>query len=208
MWKVFHSELIKLQNKHIPSKLMRSKQQLPWVSDSIKKGIRKKHKAHTHARKSMKTADWQKFKIVKRDLQKRIRQAYWDYVNDIVSREDDSVHKGFWNYIKRFKKDSVGISMLKHNGHVAISPEDKVEALNAQFSSVFTDEDTTSIPEMPGQPLNVAIDQIQVTTSGVEKLLRNLKVWKAAGPDGLPSGLLKELAVEIAPMLRMIFQNR
>jgi len=40
----------------------------------------------------------------------------------------------------------------------------------------------------------------------VFQLLLNLKPHKAAGPDNLPSQFLKEVAVEIAPLLSMIFQ--
>ena len=48
---------------------------------------------------------------------------------------------------------------------------------------------------------------IKFTSPGVEKLLQNLNPNKAAGPDLLPTRMLKEVAKEIAPVLTFIFQQ-
>ena len=48
---------------------------------------------------------------------------------------------------------------------------------------------------------------IQVTESGVLKLLADLKSSKAAGPDGLHPTVLKEVAPVITPALAFIFQK-
>ena len=51
------------------------------------------------------------------------------------------------------------------------------------------------------------MDPIHVSCPGVIKLLKNLKPHKAAGPDGIPARLLKEVAVEIAPAVTLLFQS-
>ena len=51
-----------------------------------------------------------------------------------------------------------------------------------------------------------AMDNIQVNCNGVIKLLRNLKPYKATGPDGIPAKLLKETAEQIAPAITLLFQ--
>jgi hypothetical protein len=48
---------------------------------------------------------------------------------------------------------------------------------------------------------------IEFTSPGVEKLLQNLNPNKAAGPDFLPTRMLKMVAKEIAPVLAFIFQQ-
>jgi hypothetical protein len=48
---------------------------------------------------------------------------------------------------------------------------------------------------------------IKFTSPGVEKLLQILNPNKAAGPDLLPTHMLKEVAKEIAPALAFIFQQ-
>jgi hypothetical protein len=47
---------------------------------------------------------------------------------------------------------------------------------------------------------------IEITENGVFKLLSNLKAQKAAGPNLIPTQLLRELAPIIAPMLTKLFQ--
>jgi hypothetical protein len=46
------------------------------------------------------------------------------------------------------------------------------------------------------------MDNIQVTSPGVFKLLSNLDIKKSSGPDDIsPPGVLKECASELAPVL-------
>eukprot|EP00745_Piridium_sociabile_P022913 TRINITY_DN35723_c0_g2_i2.p1 TRINITY_DN35723_c0_g2~~TRINITY_DN35723_c0_g2_i2.p1 ORF type:complete len:257 (-),score=48.22 TRINITY_DN35723_c0_g2_i2:83-853(-) len=51
-----------------------------------------------------------------------------------------------------------------------------------------------------------AMAQIQVSEGGVLKLLRNLKISKATGPDSIPAFILKTAAVELAPIFTRLFQ--
>ena len=46
---------------------------------------------------------------------------------------------------------SSGVSVLKTDGRSATSPQQKAEMLNAQFSSVFTEEDTENLPPVVEQ---------------------------------------------------------
>ena len=69
----------------------------------------------------------------------------------------------------------------------------KVNTLNEQFVSVFNkNENTSTIPDM-GTSTHPSMDNISVTEEGVYKLLSNLQVHKAMGPDEIPTRLLKEL---------------
>ena len=107
--------------------------------------------------------------------------------------------------MKQFKKDNTGITVLKKDGRSATSPQQKAEMLNAQFSSVFTEEDTENLPQLNKQYPSLSI--LSVSAIGVEKLLLNLNASKAAGPDKLSGKLLKATAHEIAPVLQVIFQR-
>jgi hypothetical protein len=205
MWNFFHKNMEELQDKHIPSKMVTANNKVPWVDVSTRRGIRRKHRAYNRAKHTHDPKDWHKYRDLKHLVQKRIRQAYWKYINDMISLEDDPTHKGFWSYIKRFKRDSVGISVLRSQGKSGTSPEDKAEMLNAQFSSVFVEEDTKHIPPMDGDPFP-DMDPIKVGVDGVAKLLSKLKPRKAAGPDNLPARVLKETAVQLAPILQKIYQ--
>ena len=79
------------------------------------------------------------------------------------------------------------------------------EMLNAQFSSLFTEEDTENLPQLNKRYPSLSI--LNVSAVGLEKLLLNLNASKAAGPDKLSGKLLKATTHEIAPVLQVIFQR-
>ena len=51
-----------------------------------------------------------------------------------------------------------------------------------------------------------AMQNIKIDWKGVHKLLKNLKVHKATGPDEIPAYILKTAADELAPVLALLFQ--
>ena len=57
---------------------------------------------------------------------------------------------------------------------------------------------------MKTKPSQVATDT-NIKKGGIEKLLEQLNPHKAAGPDGIKATILKELAKEIASILKIIF---
>ena len=60
--------------------------------------------------------------------------------------------------------------------------------------------DTVNRPTLP--PIcNPFVSAIIVNMKGVQKLLNNLKVHKAAGPDKIPTMLLKLASEELSPDL-------
>jgi len=73
------------------------------------------------------------------------------------------------------------------------------------LESVYTQDDPSDIPTLEGEPFP-EIHPIHIHPEGVSQLLHNLKPYKAAGPDNLPSYFLKEVANEIVPSLCLIFQ--
>ena len=58
-----------------------------------------------------------------------------------------------------------------------------------------------------GQSPHPSMPNITFKTKGIAKLLQNLNQYKAAGPDSLPTFILKVAATEIAPVFTKIFQK-
>ena len=115
--------------------------------------------------------------------------------------------KKFWSFIKHNRKDNIGISTLKKNGQKISDPKDKADILNHQFKSAFTCE--TSVPEdiLPENSPHPPMPDITFTIPGVQKLLQNLKIHKAAGPDDITPRVLKELSGTIAPILTNLYSK-
>ena len=73
----------------------------------------------------------------------------------------------------------------------------------------LADEGKIELDSLPADTLspNPAMEEFSVSVEGVLKLLSNLKPGKAAGPDKIKPLLLRELRVEIAPILQIIFEH-
>ena len=54
---------------------------------------------------------------------------------------------------------------------------------------------------------NQTMPQIEISINGILKLLYNLNPGKAAGPDKIRPLILKELRVELAPIIKVIFER-
>ena len=103
--------------------------------------------------------------------------------------------KKFWSFVKSLKK-----THLRENGILKTDTLDKANICNRQFQSAFTRETNDEIPSKGTSPFT-AMGEITVDPKGVTKLLNNLNINKAPGPDGLSARVLKEFSCEIAPIL-------
>ena len=90
---------------------------------------------------------------------------------------------------------------------MASSSKDKANVLNDFFSSVFTREDRSYIPDFPRASYNVPIADMSVTIEDVRKKLDALNPNKATGPDEIPPRLLKELAAVLAGPIAIIMNK-
>ena len=123
----------------------------------------------------------------------------------MIDPNTNKVTKRLWSYIKSRKQDSTGIGPLTYQGSTYTDSKDKANVLADYFSSVFTPNNTSILPDVNDSPLP-SISPISVHVEGVAQLLTNIQSQKASGPDNLPARFLKEVANEIAPVLTVIFQ--
>ncbi len=101
------------------------------------------------AKKSNKPEDWKRFRTFRNVVRRELDQSHTNYVNSILNVENlKTVPKKFWSYVKAKKRDSAGIPPLQTDNGPADTSKSKAEALNTQYQSVFTVEDTSSIPSM------------------------------------------------------------
>ena len=95
---------------------------------------------------------------------------------------------------------------LKENGKMHADSRDKTNILNRQYESVYTHEDTSSVPKPSCEPYN-PMEEITVTEEGVKKLLQKLNPHIASGPDLIPARILKDMTDEISLLLTIIFKR-
>jgi hypothetical protein len=207
MWTSFKNILLNAMEKSVPSKLSRSKPTHPWITTEVRRIINKKNKAGNKARKTKSQRDKDRYRKLKSLTQRTTREAYNDYVTNIISPEQTNNPKRFWSFIKSKKQDNSGVAPLRaKDGIIYSDNNNKAEILNNQFKSAYTLEDTTSLPNL-GESKIPSMPNIHISENGVHKLLSKLNDHKAAGPDAVPPRLLRQLADIIAPALTRIFQT-
>ena len=203
-WNSFKKAIADAMDKFIPKKQLSSWQDVPWMTTTVKKMIRKKKRLWNKAKRSKADKDWESFRNLRKAVKTKMKKLHDEYIGSILDNSLKERPKKFWSYISSMKKDANGIPTLKTDKGPAINSKMKAEALNAQYQSVFTKEDTSTIPDK-GESTCPSMPDIIFSKEGIEKLLSNLNAAKASGPDNIPIRILKEAAQQIAPVLQVIF---
>ena len=207
MWKEIKEKLLNLMNDFVPTKQSTSRYNAPWINTEVKRITRQKKRAYNKARSSKKHRDIERYKRLKVAARLACKRAHNNYIKDIVSPDSQTNPKKFWSFIKSKRNDNSGVSPLKDpsSGITYSDSGKKADILNNKFSSVFNKDESSAIPDKGPSP-HPSMNNIHVNEGGIRKLLSGLKPHKAAGCDGIPSRLLKELHVELAPILTLFFQ--
>lgn len=93
------------------------------------------------------------------------------------------------------------------NGDLVSSDKDKANLLNDFFASVFTRENTRTIPDFEKGYNGTPVTEINITKDKVLKDLKSLNVSKSMGPDGCHPRILKETADIIYEPMYEIFKK-
>ena len=200
MWLEFKKAVQNATYSNIPSKRISGrKTNLPWITNSIRKMIRKINATYHRQKHSKEHADILAYKHLKRNVQSQIRKSYWENIESILSGDQDSTYKTqnkFWKSIKASKRDRTGTSPLRKNGLLISGAKDKADILNRKYTSVFSREDTSVIlppVETPHPPMDeIAIDRLGIRSQGLL-------------PRLLPTQILKEAAEPVSIFLKAIF---
>ena len=204
-WNLFKSHVLKMTELYIPSKVAKSKLQPPWITSNIRRLVRKRNRTHAKAKKYKSSRLSKRWKNIRAQIKIEAQRAHNDYVNNIIGNIRDNC-KPFWRYINSKKQEKQRIPNLKRSdGTEAESDFDKAQCLNAQFSSVYTTKEFDSVPFLKSNYRKM--DNISISSGGVQKLLANLKTDKAMGPDEIHPCILKNLDSELSDILCHIFQQ-
>ena len=117
-------------------------------------------------------------------------------------------NKTWWALVKErqglLHQDSVP-PLTRPDGSTATSSEEKA----ALLAKIFADKMQVGDPNRPSpvlpQETGHTITSVLVTAEQVEKVLRDLDVGKATGPDNISPRVLKKCARELSSPLAIIF---
>ena len=90
MWVKFKIGFVEAVERFIPSKKTKTKYSVPWIDVMIKRLVKKRHKLYLCACKSKDPDVKIHYKRFRAHVQKLLRDAYWKYVSNIFTFENDS----------------------------------------------------------------------------------------------------------------------
>ena len=117
--------------------------------------------------------------------------------------------KSFYAYIRNKQRTMNKVGPLKdQNRELLVEDQKNAELLNEYFSSVFTQEDISNIPEPTNMfkgDSNEKLTELKVTPNEVLGKLENFKVDKSPGGDNIHPKLLYELRGAIAEPIAKLY---
>ncbi|CAG2212437.1 unnamed protein product [Mytilus edulis] len=158
-WNDFKDILSHAIISNIPTKILSTRWNVPWINREIKTMIRKKQRVYNKAKRTNNEKHWEEFKLLRKTVKTKLEEAHQNYISQLLEVDEEGerktpvVGKKFWQYVKSKKRDSCGVAPLISNGKLMEDSKGKAEALNHQFVSVFTNENTSSKTKIKWQPI-------------------------------------------------------
>ncbi|CAB4026882.1 Hypothetical predicted protein, partial [Paramuricea clavata] len=151
-----------------------------------------------------------KLRSLTQQTKRLIRRKHQEYLAKIES--SFSVNpKLFWSYHKAILRHRANLHHeITFDGVTSKSAKDKATLFNAYLSSVFRSPSTGSKSGICDllQPLEIEeLSNITLNAEEVARSLYNLDTSKACGPDGIPTRLLQECSIQIAPSICELFNH-
>ncbi|XP_073984828.1 uncharacterized protein [Rhodnius prolixus] len=180
-----------------------------WFSKKLITLIKEKKAAHQQYRISLLREDYEHFSKVSAQCKKLTKRDYAFYIHDVESAINESCEiKHFWNYINRQKNNNAIPDAAHFNNTYSSSKQDTVNLFAEYFSSVYNKSVPDTATNKDVISLNsVNISMIEFSTEDVLRQLSNVNIRKGTGPDGIPSAVLKNCQLALAPILASLFNK-
>jgi len=180
-----------------------------WANNAVKKSRRAKIKAWEKYKNDKNDKNLERYKRKLKRSRYCIRSAKRSYETKLSENvKNDS--KSFYALVRSKQRTKDKVGPLKDGlGKDIADDEEAANLLNKYFSSVFTKEDCSNIPEpikvFKGKLDTEGLLQINITREMVEHKLKLLNTNKCPGLDGMHPKILFELREELAVPLSKLY---
>ena len=207
-WNKFKEKLTNVINKCIPKKKRRYSNRPMWMKQNIMRIIRKKHRQWKWYCTTKDYAAYQAYQKTNKLVSKAVRKAKRTLEKNLA-KNIKSNPKAFYRYMNNNTKTRSKVGPLKDDKNQLHTDDAKmVEILNTTFTSVFTAENLSNLPN-PEQlytgtsPLN----SLNITEDIVKTKIENLNPNKSPGPDLIHPSVVKKLVNELVYPITIIFNK-
>ena len=148
------------------------------------------------------------YEKLRKDTKKAIRNAKKNMENSIAKERKPNPRK-FFNYVKGTTKQKDTIGPLRNeNNELIVEDTLMAELLNQFFSSVFTEEDLTNIPDAEQLVSSEeSVTSMNFTMKLIEEKIHAMKRNGAPGPLLHYPRLLQDVSKEISYPLSLLFKT-
>ena len=207
-WNILRGELDSAIDSYVPMKKQGKRSKKKHLSKEAFRKIRYKQNMWRVYKHTGTDKDYDAYKEALNAATNEVRKSKRNFEHKLAQNiKSDST--SFYAYVrsKQNVRDKVG-PLVDNAGNIITQGFLMAEELNMHFSSVFTREDTSSIP-VPETKFKGTegerLGQLVVTPEVVVSKINNMKENESPGVDGISPKILKETVEQISTPLAHVF---
>ncbi|XP_067904856.1 uncharacterized protein [Heterodontus francisci] len=206
MRRLFREHLLRLLDRFVPMRQGRDgKVKEPWMTRDVEQLVKRKKEAYLRLRKQGSDRALEGYKVARKELKNGLRRARRGHEKVLAGRIKENP-KAFYTYVRNKRMTRVRVGPIRDSGgNLCLESEEVGEVLNEYFASVFTSERDLVVCEDSVKQADM-LEQVDVKEDVLE-ILKDMRIDKSPGPDGIYPRLLREAREEIAAPLAMIFAS-
>ncbi len=212
---LFTIKLQDIMRRHIPHKSTTIKPtDKPWYNSAIKSEINKRGRLYQKFRRNKNLYNMLRYKVQDRRVQNMIEVAKKRQYDDILEGLDLNTKskQNYWVLIRKLlgnKFSSTIPTMIDPNDNtLCTSNYAKANLFLQTLSDKYHDPylNYLNLPQFPDRCANnIILEHTNATV--ILKLINNLEIGKACGPDNITNKMLKMCGRSISPILAVIYNK-
>ena len=200
-WERFKNTLLILINKHIPSITVKDTKHPPWYDKETFVLAKKKGRLRKKYKENKTQENYNNYAKCRKELDKLIQLKM--RANFEVDDDPALIPKKLWGHLKSTSGTSSIPETVNYGSRFRNKTQDKAELFNNFFADQFSDDSQYDIDIDYTDDIR---NNINFDYKEIRKMLKNVNVNKACGPDGISGKILKNCSISLAYPLSLIYR--
>lgn len=202
-WTLFKTQVELLTNKHIPLRNIPIVSNSPWFNNTLKRLSNKKKRKFRAAKLTNSEVKWLEYHEAANAYKSAIADAKSVYFSITLPSLLTNNVKQFWKAINGNKNTTLSLFTLSGE---PVSTDDCANVFNSTFVESFSNCISSTLPQLQ-QRAFLPMYPILIQTSGIIKIIEQLKISCSAGVDGINSKFLLRTKEYSSIILSKLFEQ-